>query len=892
MATAQGSEGIPSEVSPGSREPPTGLLPRLAATLGAGCFLAALWLLHRELAAFHYRDVARALEALAGWRPAVALLATAASYLLLTLHDTLALRYLGRALPYRRTAFASFLAQSLTHTAGHSLLSGGAVRYRLYSGWGLSALEVTSVVAFCDLALWLGYATLAGFAFLLAPLRLPDVLHLSLGSMRAVGLVLLIGVGAFLGWSAVRKKPLAWRGWRAQLPPLPLAAGATALSAVDWAVAAAALFVLVPQVHMTTAHGPGAAGLGFAGFLADFLLAQIVGLLSQVPAGLGVFEGVMVLLLAPTGVPKSALVGALLLYRAIYYLLPLGAAALLLGGHELLRRWPAAQAAAPAAARQAQRAASSFASWVMPLVPHVFALTTFVAGTVLLLSGATPAELQRLRWLQDVLPLPIVELSHFLGSAAGLLLLLLARGLQRRLDAAWLLTGVLLAAGAVFSLAKGVDYEEALLLTLMLAALLPCRRHFYRHAALAVPRLGARWVAAIALVLACALWLGLFSFKHVEYSGDLWWQFALRADAPRALRATVGVSIAALVFGLARLLRPAPPELPAASVDPARVPAIVARSPVTMANLALLGDKRILLSASGSAFLMFGTAGRSWIALGDPVGPSEDHTELVWRFREMVDRHGGWTVFYQVSQGSLPLYLDLGLTLQKIGEEARVSLAEFHLDGQERKKLRNTLHRLDREGCCFDVVPPADVPALLPALREVSDGWLRLRHTREKGFSLGYFDEAYLSQFPAALVRRGDEVLAFANLWPGAAGEELSFDLMRHRPEAPPGVMDYLLVRLMAWGRAQGYRWCNLGMAPLSGLQSRALAPLWTRLGSLLFRHGEPLYHFQGVRQFKEKFDPRWEPRYLASPGGVALPRILTHLSVLIAGGFKGVVAR
>jgi len=184
------------------------------------------------------------------------------------------------------------------------------------------------------------------------------------------------------------------------------------------------------------------------------------------------------------------------------------------------------------------------------------------------------------------------------------------------------------------------------------------------------------------------------------------------------------------------------------------------------------------------------------------------------------------------------------------------------------------------------------VPPLLGELAEVSAEWLDHRRTREKGFSLGCFDEEYLRRCPAALVRRGGRVVAFANLWLGAEGEELSFDLMRHRADAPPGVMEYLLAKLLLWGRDAGYRWCNLGMAPLSGLESRALAPLWTRVGALLFRHGEPLYNFQGVRHFKEKFDPVWEPRYLASPGGVALPRILANLSALIAGGLKGVVAR
>ena len=115
---------------------------------------------------------------------------------------------------------------------------------------------------------------------------------------------------------------------------------------------------------------------------------------------------------------------------------------------------------------------------------------------------------------------------------------------------------------------------------------------------------------------------------------------------------------------------------------------------------------------------------------------------------------------------------------------------------------------------------------------------------------------------------------------------------MRHVAEAPSVVMDYLLVELMLWGRAQGYRWFNLGMAPLSGLEARAIAPLWSRLGTLVFRHGEHFYNFQGLRQYKEKFDPTWEPRYLACPGGLALPRVLADVAALISRGFRGLMAK
>jgi len=115
---------------------------------------------------------------------------------------------------------------------------------------------------------------------------------------------------------------------------------------------------------------------------------------------------------------------------------------------------------------------------------------------------------------------------------------------------------------------------------------------------------------------------------------------------------------------------------------------------------------------------------------------------------------------------------------------------------------------------------------------------------------------------------------------------------MRYGPDAPTGVMQYLFGELMLWGRAEGYEFFGLGMAPLSGLEPRALAPLWSRVGAFMYRHGEHFYNFQGLREYKEKFDPLWEPRYLASPGGVALPRILTNVAALISGGLRGVLAK
>src|SRR6202035_1994141 len=491
------------------------------------------------------------------------------------------------------------------------------------------------------------------------------------------------------------------------------------------------------------------------------------------------------------------------------------------------------------------------------------------------------------------LPLPVIELSHFLGSVAGVGLLFLATGLQRRLDAAYQLAVILLATGIVVSLLKGLDYEEAILLSLMLASLIPCRRHFYRRASLTSQPFTPVWIGAIAIVLFGSIWLGFFAYKHVDYSREIWWRFTLFGNAPRFLRASVAVLLLVLAVALERLMRPARPEptFPTPrDIDLAAT--IAAASRRTYAYLGLLGDKELLFNDSGTAFLMYAVSRRSWVAMGDPVGPEQERIDLAWRFRELSDQHGGRPVFYQVGERELYLYADLGLSLLKLGQAGRVPLTDFSLDRRERKTLRWAHRKSQNEAYGFEVVPAEQVPPLFPALKEISDSWLGDKSVREKGFSLGFYDEAYLARFPLALVRREGKIVAFANIWRGAEKEEISIDLMRHRPEIGSVVMDYLFLELMLMGKAEGYRWFNLGMAPLSGLENRALAPLWSRLGSMVFRHGEHFYNFQGLRQYKEKFDPVWSPRYLASPAGLTLPRVLADVAALIGGGLSGVVKR
>ena len=827
-------------------------------------------LLHHELAQLHVSRVFAHLHSIPRRQVLVALGFTAASYWLLSTYEVLAFAYLRRAIPYTRVVFTSFIAYSFGHTLGFTAFTGAAIRFRLYSTAGVTAVEVATVSAFCSLSLGIGLATVSGLSLLLSPAHAAAVLRLHHNWSLLVGAALLVVVGAYALWACLARSAFEIRGWALRAPGAAIGLAQIALGVLDLSLSSAVLWWLLPS----------GAHISFISFLGVYAAAVIAGIISHVPGGVGVFEAVILLTLP--GVPADALLGSLLAYRAVYYLVPLVFGTLLFGSKEL--------SAQRGRIAWAQELASIY---IAPVVPQIAGALTFLAGSLLLFSGATPAVDERLAFLDQFLPLPVLEVSHLVGSVVGLGLLVLARALFRRVQAAYHISVWLLVAGIFASLLKGLDFEEASLLVLVLGVLTLGRRAFYRPTAILSERFTPVWVVSITGVIAMATWIGVISYRHVGYSHELWWTFALDGNAPRMLRASLAVIVIGAAYMLLNMLRPARPEPAVASPeDLARARALIASCDVTVANAALTGDKRLLFSDSGDTFLMYQIAGHSWIALGDPVGARAGAEELVWRLREISDHHGGEPVFYQVGAERLSLYVDLGLAALKIGEEARVPLGDFSLEGAARAELRQAQRRAQRDGATFEVVPPAGVDALLPVMQRISDAWLAAKSTGEKRFSVGAFSPDYLRQFPVAIVRAAGVPAAFANLWTTGTRAELSVDLMRFSPDAPRSAMDYLFIELMLWGQREGYRWFNLGMAPLAGLESHPLAPAWHRVGNFIFRHGEHFYNFDGLRRYKTKFAPLWEPRYLVARGGIALPRVLVDVSVLIAGGMKELFAR
>ncbi|MFY1053250.1 bifunctional lysylphosphatidylglycerol flippase/synthetase MprF [Ectopseudomonas khazarica] len=835
-----------------------------------GLALLACWHLVREINPDQVRDSLAAVPPRALF---TAMLATVLGFLLMLAYEWSASRYADVRLPASTLALGGFCAFAIGNAVGLSALSGGSVRYRLYTRNGLGAGDVARMSLFASLSLGISLPILAALAALFdladaaAALRLPAPLLALLAVavlLAALTLVLLLARKRL----AERPAPGCWQvdlgRFSLRLPGVRMSLVQLLISSLDVLIAASVLYCLLPEAPP------------FSSFVLIYMLALAAGVLSHVPGGVGVFEAVLLAAFS-SRIDPAGLVAAMLLYRLLYVLLPLLVAGLLLLAVEARRLW---------FPRQVARVASNLA---VPLL----ALLVFCAGAVLLFSGVTPTMDEHLEALGFLMPPPLIAASHLAASLVGTLCLLLAQGLRRRLSAAWVLTLVLLCLGVVLSLLKGFDWPEALVLAVIAGVLALFRREFYRPSRLLDMPASGLALAATSGVIAASVWLLLFVYQDVAYSHQLWWQFELDGNAPRGLRAALGSALVLLAVGLTWLLRATPPSIRLPDGEAlARARAIVEASRQPEGGLALSGDKALLFHPDGQAFLMYARRGRSLVALFDPIGPPAARAELIWQFRDLCDRHHARPVFYQVRAENLPGYIDIGLTALKLGEEALVDLHTFDLasNGKEMKALRYTWNRGQRDGLSLELHAPGAAP--LDALQGISAAWLAGKQVREKGFSLGRFSPEYLAHFRIAVVRFEGRAVAFANLLECQTRAVASLDLMRVLPDAPKSTMEFLMLGLIQQFQGEGYARFSLGMVPLAGLQTRKGAPLPLRLGALVFDRGESFYNFQGLRRFKDKFLPQWEPRYLAVPAGLDPWVALADTAALIAGGLGGLVRR
>jgi uncharacterized membrane protein YbhN (UPF0104 family) len=602
-------------------------LKRHGATLfGLLLLVAAVWVVHREFRNLSVAEVQRAMAAIPPGALLAALGFTVLAYLVLAIYDWLGARYAGRPSSWPRALLASFCGYSLAHNIGFAAVSGAAVRYRLYSAGGYGPLEIAKIIGFTSLTFGLGGLALGGAVLLFEPEVLPVAEGVPRWALRALSLPMFALVAGYVLLSRFRRH-IRLFGHEVELPGVRIAIAQTLLATVDVAVTAAIFYALLPPAE----------GLSYLRFVGIYLAAYAAGIAAHVPGGIGVFDGAILLGLGPY-MGAAEVVGALLVFRLLYYVIPLFLAGALFAGFELSQRGVILPRFV------------ALGRGAMPLEVPAMAGLVALGGALLVFLGGLPVSATVLKaWAGYEAALA----SQFAASVVGSLLFVMAFGLARRLTIAWGGSLFLLLNGALIAWLREEAWWTWGAFLLVAALLATMRRAFYRDSRLRTEPLSGDILLPLAAVAICGLTLALIANAAIV-QGEAWWQVVMLEAAPPQLRFTVGMTAVLLLAGAFRLLRPA--RIRAEPYDAE-----------TRARLAALGAETpeaadgVLWGEAGRAGFAFTRRGSLWIAHGDPAGEARDAVSAIWRFRDLCERHGARPAFLGIGTEHQRIYADTGL---------------------------------------------------------------------------------------------------------------------------------------------------------------------------------------------------------------------------------------
>ncbi|MEO1787690.1 MAG: phosphatidylglycerol lysyltransferase domain-containing protein [Pseudomonadota bacterium] len=531
---------------------------------------------------------------------------------------------------------------------------------------------------------------------------------------------------------------------------------------------------------------------------------------------------------------------------------------------------------------------SGWRSRLFDKAPRWIAGATFACGALALISAAIPSGTGG-----DLPPLVrlMAEAPGFGLTVGSLALMTLSLGLLRRLQAAWVLSLIAALHGVLATAAFRPRPLESAMYLLLIALLLVARRSFYRRSSLYRLTFSRTWFLAALLSVAVAGFFSLLWISHQK--GFIEARFIDLVIDPVLGIAGRPIALALVLLGLVTLYMAAahpyrPRPVAPGDGDFDRLTGMVETSDFPRPDnlLAFVGDKSLFYGPDGRAALAYAETGGVRIAMGPPIGPKSAWRDTLDAFSKDAEEKSLRPAVYSVTPELLPDLMDLGFQMEKIGENAILDLPGFSVSGRKREVIRRARRKLaQRSGATFQLSEPPHSNALLARLAPVSDAWLNANGTREKSFSLGLFDGKFLDRCPIGIVEIGGQTAAFGSLLTTHDKSWAGIDLMRYDPAvAVTNTMDFLLVELILWAKAEGFERFDLAMAPLSGLVEHEMAPLYARIGQFIFERGERFYNFQGIRRFKQKFDPVWEPRYIAAPGYWSLPIVLAHVARLTNG--------
>ncbi len=667
----------------------------LPALLGIVLLVGAVYVVWKEFRHLRIADISAALSAIPVHALGISFVWTILSYGILTFYDRLGTMYAGHKTSYGKVAFASFCAYSLSHNLGFAAVSGAAVRYRLYAHWGLTPFQIAKVVAFCSLTFGLGGMVLGGIILFTEPDAVPFFGEvMPRWAMYAIGAGLWAIVAAYVALAKV-VGTIRLFGHSAELPGFRMAVVQVLLATVDVAVTAAIFYALLPAMP----HKPGVPDLTFVRFLAVYVASYTAGLAANLPGGIGVFDTAMLLGLGPYLAPPQIL-GAIVVFRLYYYIIPLFLAGGLFAGNELVLR-----GGSLLKGRALGRAAEAVSRWTDPSFAVATSTGAVTLCGIMLLSLGVLDQRPDFSWIDPDFAETAANAGQFVPSLIGAGLIVLAIGLAQRVTLAWGATMALLLIAAAFTAAQGTTFWVPAVLVVVALLLTPIRSAFYRHARLINGPLQTGTALPLIGLLGCTIALALFEPHLRGLSENSWWEVVLSREVPNGLRITVALAVVLAMLALWRLVRPGRVGwVPWAGEGRLRYAALGAVPPPEADGL-VMGEKN-------RAGIPFRRMGRVIVGLGDPAGSASDQASAIWRLRDLAVQEGLDPAVWLAGPDLLHIYGDLGLAALPLGR-----------DGLPLPETQGEVPTVRHYLCC---VAERDLKDLLPMLPTLGT----VRHTQ------------------------------------------------------------------------------------------------------------------------------------------------------------------
>lgn len=645
------------------------------------------------------------------------------------------------------------------------------------------------------------------------------------------------------------------------------------VSTFDWIVVSG-FFWVITRFYSTE--------ISYISIIGIFCVASALGVLSALPGGIGVFDLMILLGLQYYGISSEQALAILLFFRIFYYLTPLiiSCGILLIEYYKNIGIFVKKYVLMTEDDIR-EKKTKELRYILGERIVNILYIFIVSGGVILVISASTPGILERIKFLSNTMNLPVLQMSSRLSLLIGIIILLFSSELLSRTKYAWNTILVMLSLGVVFTFFKGMDYEEAIYLISIIIMLYLSKPVFYRKTApIGISNLFGILLAIIAIVYY------ILSGLHFHYATPTKLTLLEFTHNDIIVNALIAFILGISIYYIWKKTFPHMIFLENASSDDDLEKVslfLLENNGNELTHLIFMGDKKLFWACQNKVLFSYQIAGTYLVVLGEPIGAEDLFEEAFNEFEVFADYHGYSLCFYEATQKYMPLFHDYGYDFFKIGEEATVELTKFELSSPTNKSLRNVKNRLDREGFIFEILQnKEDIQPYIEDLKNISDKWLEGR--KEKKFSLGFFDEKYLYKSSIAIIKDSQEtIVAFANLMPSYREKEMiSIDLMRHTPDSPNGIMDYLFLNLIIYSKNEGYKNFNLGMAPLLNVGKTFFSREIESLSSLVYNHGAKIYSFDGLFKYKNKFKPIWRPKYIVYKKSDNILNVIINLVRLI----------